>query len=62
MSLVKDLKLTESKSFQFRAEFFNAFNYAQFGSPAGNIDSSIFGFVTSANAARIGQVAIKFYF
>jgi len=62
MALVKDLRLTESKSMEFRAEWFNIFNHAQFGSPNGNVDSSIFGLVTSANAPRIGQVAIKFVF
>jgi hypothetical protein len=61
MALVKELHLTESKNLQFRAEFFNMFNHAQFGGPDGNIDSgSTFGFVTSAGAARIGQVAMKF--
>jgi len=60
ISLSKELRLTESKSLQFRGEFFNAFNHAQFGAPQGNIDSSTFGFVTFANSARIGQVAMKF--
>jgi len=60
IALTKDLRLTESKSLQFRGEFFNTFNHAQFNSPGGNIDSGTFGFVTSASAPRIGQVAIKF--
>lgn len=62
MSLVKDLRLTESKSLQFRAEFFNIFNHAQFQAPQGNFLNSFFGFVTAASAPRIGQVAIKFNF
>jgi Carboxypeptidase regulatory-like domain len=63
LSLTKDVKLTESKSLQFRAEFFNAWNHAQFGSPTGTInDTSTFGFVTGANPPRIGQVAMKFFF
>jgi hypothetical protein len=48
--------------FEFRCEFFNAFNHAQFLNPSGNINSSTFGLVTSANPARIGQVAGKFSF
>ena len=60
MSLTKDLRLTESKNLQFRAEFFSIFNHAQFGSPIGNIDSYGFGYVTSAGGQRIGQVAMKF--
>ncbi|HEV2382555.1 MAG TPA: TonB-dependent receptor [Terriglobia bacterium] len=62
MALTKDLKLTESKQLQFRAEFFNTFNHAQFEEPQGNFLSSAFGFVTRANPGRIGQVAAKLIF
>ena len=62
IALLKDLPLTESKKLEFRAEFFNAFNHAQFGLPQGDILNSSFGFVTSANAPRIGQFAMKFLF
>jgi len=60
--LTKDVKLTKAKSLQFRAEFFNAWNHAQFGSPTGNINNSTFGYVTNANPPRIGQVSMKFFF
>jgi hypothetical protein len=62
MGILKDLKLTESKSLQFRAEFFGLFNHAQFSNPSGNIIDSNFGFVTSSSGERIGQVALKFLF
>jgi len=62
LSLTKDLRLTESKILQFRAELFNAWNHAQFGAPVGDRLNSNFGFVTSANRSRIGQVGIKFLF
>jgi hypothetical protein len=62
LSLVKDLRLTESKKLQFRAELFSAFNHAQFGGPTGNILNSSFGFVTGAGGSRVGQVAMKFIF
>jgi len=62
LSLTKELRLTESKNLQFRAELFNAFNHAQFSNPTGSITSSTFGFVGSARDPRIGQVAIKFLF
>ncbi len=62
VSLQKDLRLTESKLLEFRAEFFNIFNHAQFSNPSGNITSGIFGLVTSARDPRIGQFAIKFLF
>jgi len=62
LALLKDLRLTESKRRELRAEFFNVYNHAQFGLPQGNILNSSFGFVTSANPARIGQFAAKLYF
>jgi hypothetical protein len=62
LSLQKDVKLTESKSMEFRGEFFNAFNHAQFLNPNGNFNSSTFGLVTGANAPRIVQLAVKFLF
>jgi hypothetical protein len=62
LSVQKNFKIKESMGFEFRCEFFNAFNHAQFLNPSGNINSSTFGLVTSANPARIGQVAGKFSF
>lgn len=62
MAMVKDLRLTESKALEFRAEFFNIFNHAQFSNPSGYINRGTFGLVTSAAAPRIGQVALKFMF
>jgi hypothetical protein len=60
--LTKNVPLTESKSLQFRAEFFNIFNHANFNSPQGDIINTSFGLVTSAMDPRIGQVALKFLF
>jgi hypothetical protein len=67
LSLLKDLKLTESKSLEFRGEFFNVFNHAQFYGPFvvdGNINDGpgSFGRVNNAADPRIGQVGIKFLF
>jgi hypothetical protein len=61
MSLQKDLRLNESRIVEFRAEFFNIFNHAQFLNPSGNINGN-FGMVTNAAPPRIGQLAIKFLF
>lgn len=58
----KVTKLTEGTSIEFRAEFFNFFNHAQFRNPSGNISSGNFGRVTSARDPRIGQLALKFNF
>jgi hypothetical protein len=65
LALLKDLRLTESRSLQLRVEAFNAFNHAQFYGPAavnGNISSAAFGQVVSAASPRLLQVGAKFYF
>jgi len=62
LALLKDTKITESKLLQLRFEFFNAFNHAQFQGPQGNFLNGTFGYVTNANAPRIGQVALKLVF
>jgi hypothetical protein len=62
---MKNVRLTESKSMQFRFEAFNALNHGQFYGPTsvnGNISSSEFGRVISAAAPRILQIAAKFSF
>ena len=61
----RTLRLTESKSLQFRVEAFNVFNHAQFYGPSavdGNINSSTFGQVLSAAPPRLVQVGAKFIF
>jgi hypothetical protein len=62
MALLKNFKITESKTLEFRLEAFNIFNQAQFSNPDGNINSSVFGLVTSAAAPRILQMALRFEF
>jgi hypothetical protein len=61
---LKNLRLTESKSLQFRIEAFNVFNHAQFFGPQsvdGNISSATFGQVVSA-APRLVQAGAKLTF
>ncbi|MFZ3210646.1 MAG: carboxypeptidase regulatory-like domain-containing protein [Terriglobales bacterium] len=70
MALLKNLRLTESKSLQLRLEAFNVFNHAQFFGPQsvnGNISipSGIpggFGQIVSADPPRLLQLAAKFFF
>jgi hypothetical protein len=65
MALLKDVRLSESKSLQFRIEAFNIFNHAQFFGPQavdGNIASSTFGQVVSAAPPRLVQLGAKFLF
>ena len=67
MALLKNVRLTEAKSLQFRLEGFNVFNHAQFFGPQsvdGNIANlgTTFGQVVSANPPRLIQVGAKFFF
>jgi hypothetical protein len=65
MALLKNVRVSESKALQFRIEGFNFFNHAQFFGPQavnGNIGSSSFGQVVSANPPRLVQVGVKFLF
>ena len=65
LGLLKNLRLTEGKSLQFRIEAFNTFNHAQFFGPQsvdGNINSTSFGQVVSAAPPRLVQIAAKFLF
>jgi hypothetical protein len=61
-NLAKNFDITERHKLQFRAEFFNAFNRANFGVP-GVTASAGFGQITNtATDARIIQFALKYRF
>jgi hypothetical protein len=62
ISLHKTTQVTEGTSIEFRLEFFNIFNHAQFMNPVGSFGNPAFGEVTAAQDPRIGQIAAKFYF
>ena len=63
-SVIKDFALPrEGMGLNFRAEFFNLFNHAQFGSPVNDINASGFGSVNSTvNNPRLVQLALKLTF
>ncbi len=62
MALLKDTRLTERLNLQFRAEFFNVFNHAQFNFVQGNVNAGNFGQATSVAPPRIGQLSLKLNF
>ncbi len=74
MTLLKTIKVTESKDIELRFEAFNLFNHAQFTNPAGEINDGLpsivngvnlggtFGMVTNARDPRIMQIGGKFHF
>jgi Carboxypeptidase regulatory-like domain len=66
ISIAKNFKFTESKSLEFRSEFFNAFNHVQFYGPTLQNGTEgfdpLFGQVTSDRGPRVIQFALKLYF
>ena len=62
LALLKDTKLTESMNLQFRAEFFDVFNHAQFNAVDGNVNSPTFGKIKTALQPRIGQISMRLNF
>ncbi len=55
MALARHVPLTESVQLQFRAEFFNIFNRAQYGSPLADLTGAGFGAIeTEANTGPVG--------
>lgn len=71
LSLLKEIPFAEQRRLQFRAEFFNIANHANFlfakpGPQNGNnstvFGTPTFGYVTAARAPRQVQFGLKFYF
>ncbi len=62
MGFFKDFPFAERYKVQFRVEYFNIFNHANFGSPASSLSAAGFGGIRSAGDPRIGQLALKVFF
>jgi hypothetical protein len=63
IALEKSTSVTEKTRLEFRAEFFNLVNHAQFFTPDGDIsDGSDFGRVNRVRDPRLIQFALKFHF
>jgi len=64
-TLMRNFKVREGHTLEFRAEAFNVFNHAQFfgaSSVEGNISSGSFGEAVSAMPPRLMQVALRYSF
>jgi hypothetical protein len=62
LTIGRTFKFGEAKSIEFRSEFFNAFNHAQFFNPDHFGFDANFGQITQARDPRIIQLALKIYF
>ena len=61
-TMMKRTRIGENKIIEFRSEFFNVFNHANFGNPNGSIGSANFGRITTTRDPRLIQFALKFHF
>ncbi|WP_158748660.1 TonB-dependent receptor [Acidobacterium sp. S8] len=70
-SILKDFPISEDRHFEFRAEFYNMLNHANFlfaapgpqnSNNATVLGSTTFGYVTAARAPRQIQFGLKFYY
>ena len=63
LSVAKIFPVREGKHFQFRAEFFNATNHPNWGTPGLTLGTAAFGTITSnENLPRVMQLGLKFLF
>lgn len=61
-SAFRNIRIAESKEFQFRAEFFNILNHTNFRLPDSDINSSTFNTILASQPPRLVQFALKFSF
>jgi hypothetical protein len=61
-AVAKNIPVAESKEFQFRAEFFNVLNHANFHLPNSDISSPTFNHILAAEPPRLVQFALKFLY
>jgi hypothetical protein len=55
MNLVKRIRITETKTFEFRIDAVNVLNHANFAAPNVSIDSTNFGRITALNTELVGN-------
>lgn len=69
LSAEKDTKVFENLNFRLRVDAFDILNHPNFGQPSGNVQSSVFGQISStrfpigdAGSSRQLQISGKFTF
>ena len=61
-SALKNWRISESKTIQFRGELFNIFNHANLGLPQNDLNSPNFGQIQTSQPGRLIQLALKLLF
>src|SRR6185312_14542156 len=61
-SVFRNFGMGESRHLQFRAEWFNLLNHANFGLPENDLQSPAFGQILQSAPPRLLQLALKFVF
>ena len=61
-SVSRNFVITERSRVQFRGEFFNILNHANFGPPDGNISNGTAGVISSAYDGRSIQLGLRLEF
>jgi hypothetical protein len=62
MSLSRIFHYKERWKLEFRGDFFNIMNHANWNSPSASISSSTFGEVTGFSGPRLIQLSTKLFF
>lgn len=62
VAVLKNFKLVETKTLQFRAEAFNLPNFVNWGMPGSTLNTPTYGQIWSAGLSRELQFALKFLF
>jgi hypothetical protein len=62
MAFHKDTHLTEQVDLQFRADFFNIFNHAQFATPLGILSGAVAQVTSTSLGSRTAQLSLKLNF
>jgi len=62
VTLAKDTQIAERLHLEFRADFFNVFNHAEFNNPTTSFTSGTFGQISSTADPRIIQLALHLTF
>lgn len=63
LALQRNFMIRERLKLQFRGEFYNAWNHAQFSNPNGSITSPSFGAINgTSEAGRVTQLVLRIFF